>query len=134
MNTDANLLDGLTSADWDTYRRTRDEVMKLGSRHALALVEQALARLAGRPTLSFHRPGGTLIRAPGAGEEACRQIMSLARHDQLLADPAATQRLIIMVGSRLNSDLMDALCDYDTRALQIYQLLGLQMQLRIMAG
>lgn len=134
MNTIASLLEGLTSADWDMYRLTRDEVLGLGSRQALPLVEQALARLAGKAILSFHRPDGMLIRASGASEEAYRQIMLWAEGGQLLADPAATQRLIITVGSSLNCKLMNTLSDYDTRSLQIYKLLGLQMQLRIMAG
>lgn len=62
------LLAGLTSADYDVYRQTLNQVVGLGSRAALPLVEQALARRAGRPTLCFHRPGGFLVRSSGAGE------------------------------------------------------------------
>lgn len=39
-----------------------------------------------------------------------------------------------MVGDALNSQLMDELDNLGGRALQTYQLLGLQMQFRIMAG
>ena len=75
-----------------------------------------------------------LVRSPGASEDAYRQIVQLAVAGQLLADPAATQRLIFLVGNALNSQLMDELDNLGGRALQTYQLLGLQMQLRIMAG
>lgn len=108
--------------------------MDLGSQRALPLAEAALAQLAGRSSLSFHRPGGMLVRSPGASEDAYRQVVQLAVDGQLLADPAATQRLIVMAGNALNSPLMDELDNLGGRALQTYQLQGLQMQLRIMAG
>lgn len=134
MTPTAALLTGLASTDYDVYRQARDQVVGLGSRAALPLVEQALARLAGRPTLCFHRPGGFLVRSAGASEQAYQEIIRLADSGQLLADPAATQRLIVTVGQRLNGELMEELGLRDARALQIYQLLGLQMQLSIMAG
>lgn len=134
MTPTAVLLTGLTSADYDVYRQARDQVVGLGRRAALPLVEQALARLAGRSSLSFHRPGGFLMRSAGASKHAYQEIIQLADAGQLLADPAATQRLIVVVGQRLNGELMDELGLRDPRALQIYQLLGLQMQLSIMAG
>ena len=75
-----------------------------------------------------------LVRSPSASEDAYPQIVQLAVDGQLLADPAATQRLIVLVGAALNSQLMDELDNLGGRALQTYQLLGLQMQLHIMAG
>ncbi len=54
MTPTATLPAGLTSDDYDVYRQARDQVVGLGSRAALPLVEQALARLAGRSSLSFH--------------------------------------------------------------------------------
>ncbi len=69
MITNMTLLAGLTSTDFETYRQTRDQVVAMGSRAALPLVEQALAQLAHRPSLRFHRPGGMVVRSPGAREQ-----------------------------------------------------------------
>ncbi len=134
MTPNPTLLAGLTSTDFETYQQTRDRVVAMGSRAALPLVEQALAQLAHRPSLRFHRPEGMLVRSPGASTEAYNQIIRLADNGKLLDDPAHTQQLIVMVGQRLNGELMEELGLYHPRALQIYQLLGLQMQLSVMAG
>lgn len=52
MTPTATLLADLASTDYDVYRQARDQVVGLGSRAALPLVEQALARLAAIASVS----------------------------------------------------------------------------------
>lgn len=75
-----------------------------------------------------------MVRSSYASVHGYQGIIQLADVGQPLADPATTQRSIVIVGQRLNAEMMEELGPRDARALRIYQLLGLQAQLSTMAG
>lgn len=92
MTPTAALLTGLTSADYDVYRQARNQVVGLGSRAALSLVEQALARLAGRPSLSFH----PAFSPPAPSIALATQIKTLVQVKHFRADIRDLDHLLII--------------------------------------
>lgn len=98
---------------------------------ALAGVEEAIARLANHQNIFFYRPSGSIKRySQQEIQEAYDQIIHLARRDALLADPALTQALALIVDAQghRGNELLNELPQYGL-SFQAYQLLGLQFTL-----
>jgi len=104
--------------------------MNMRNRQALDAVEEAIKHLTGKQHIEFYRPGGMRMGSP---QQAYDQILQLAREGKLSDDPALIQSLIPGVAF-LNQDLMTELARVDANALAIYQLLGVQMQLKLQVG
>lgn len=124
------LVQGLLSEDKATRQASLSRALQTADQVALDSVEEAIYRLAGRRDITFYQPGGLAMFSP---QEAVDKVLALARDGRLLANPAETGSYIAKV-AWLSNSLMDELDRLDPKALQIYQLLGVQMQLRLQLG
>lgn len=126
----SKLVKDLTSTNKSTRQAALAQVMNMRNRQALDAVEEAIKHLTGKQNIEFYRPGGMRIGSP---QQAYDQILQMAREGKLADDPALTQSLIPGVAF-LNQNLMSELARVDEKALAIYQLLGVQMQLKLQIG
>jgi len=120
----------LMSTNKATRQAALGRVMSMRNRKALEAVEEAVKRLTGKQNIEFYKPGGMRMGSP---QQAYNQVLEMAREGKLSEDPALVQSLIPGVAF-MNQDLMTELGRTDAKALAIYQLLGVQMQLKMMVG
>ena len=126
----SKLVGDLTSTNKATRQAALGRVMSMRNREALDAVERAIKRLTGKQDIEFYKPGGMRMGSP---QQAYNQILKMAREGKLSDDLALVQSLIPGVAF-MNQDLMTELGHIDADALAIYQLLGVQMQLKMMVG
>ncbi len=120
----------LMSTELSIREPALNRALQLGDAAALQEVEEAIKRLTGKRQIDFYRPGGMHMGSP---QEAYNQVVALARQKKFSQDPAFVQSLIPGV-AYMNEQLMRELLTIDPKALAIYQLLGIQMQLKIQVG
>jgi hypothetical protein len=126
----SKLVGDLMSTNKATHQAALGRVMSMRNRQALEAVEKAIKRLTGKQHIEFYKPGGMRMGSP---QQAYNQILEMAREGKLSDDPALAQSLIPGVAF-MNQDLMTELGRIDAKALAIYQLLGVQMQLKMLVG
>lgn len=126
----SKLVGDLMSTNKATRQAALGRVMSMRNRKALEAVEEAVKRLTGKQNIEFYKPGGMRMGSP---QQAYNQVLEMAREGKLSEDPALVQSLIPGVAF-MNQDLMTELGRTDAKALAIYQLLGVQMQLKMMVG
>ena len=126
----SKLVKDLMSTVMATRQRAIGQVLQMRNRKALEAVEEAVKRLTGKEKIEFYRPGG--MRG-GSPQEAYDRVLKLAREGRFTDDPALVQSLIPGVAF-MNNELMSKLALIDAKALAIYQLLGVQMQLKMQVG
>lgn len=126
----SKLVKDLMSTATSTRQAALGQVMGMRNRQALDAVEEAIRNLTGKQHIEFYRPRGMRMGSP---QEAYDQILQLARDGKFADDPALVQSLIPGVAF-LNQALMSELARVDAKALAIYQLLGVQMQLALQVG
>lgn len=126
----SKLVGDLMSTNKTTRQAALGRVMSMRNREALEAVEEAVRRLTGKETIAFYKPGGMRMGSP---QQAYNQVLELAREGKFSDDPALVQSLIPGVAF-MNQNLMTELGRIDDKALAIYQLLGVQMQLKMQVG
>jgi len=126
----SKLAGDLMSINKATRQGALGRVMNMRNQQALDAVEEAIKRLTGKQHIEFYKPGGMRMGSP---QQAYNQILQMAREGKLSDDPALVQSLIPGVAF-MNQDLMTELGRIDAKALAIYQLLGVQMQLKMLVG
>jgi hypothetical protein len=126
----SQLVENLMSVKMSTREAAISQVLSMGDHRALEAVEDAICRLTGKKNIEFYSPRG--MRA-GSPQAAYDQVMKLARSGEFSDDPVVVQSLIPGVAF-MNQQLMRELAELDAKALAIYQLLGIQMQLKMQVG
>jgi hypothetical protein len=126
----SQLVKNLLSVKMSTRGAAISQVLGMGDHRALEAVEEAIRRLSGKENIEFYRPRG--MRA-GSPQAAYDQVIKLARSGEFSDDPVLLQSLIPGVAF-MNQQLMQELAELDAKALAIYQLLGVQMQLKMQVG
>lgn len=116
----------LISSDEATRQRALDEAWATGSKAWLEAVEEAIRHLSDRDRICFYEPDGM---STGDADKAYRELIRLARQDQLLRDPAFTQWLMSDVNGH-TQQLVNELAEMGGRELTLFRLLQLQMGLR----
>jgi len=124
------LVKDLIGDDMSARQAALGRVLNMGNREALDAVEEAIRRLTGKKEIDFYRPGGMRMGSP---QDAYNQVVELARKGKMGDDPAHVQSLIPGVAF-MNQQLMQELGRIDKKALTLYQLLGVQMQLKMKVG
>ena len=127
----SNLERDLISANKAIRQAALGKVINMQNREALNAVEVSIKRLTGKQHIEFYKPGGMVLIRSG---EAYNQILEIAREGRMADDPALIQSLIPRVSILENQDLMTELERVDAKAMAIYQLLGVQMQLKAIVG
>lgn len=126
----SQLVENLMSVKMSIREAAISQVLSMGNHQALEAVEDAICRLTDKENIEFYRPRG--MRA-GSPQAAYDQVMKLARSGEFSDDPVLVQSLIPGVAF-MNQQLMQELAKLDAKALAIYQLLGIQMQLNMQVG
>ena len=129
---DESLVRGVMAKDIKVRDEWLVNALRLKNNQALAAVEEAIARLAGRADIRFYQTGGLLNLSGRERKAFFDQVVELARMDALLKDPIKTQYNMVRVGKELNPMMLSELVNINAQALHIVQLLGIQMQLAVM--
>ena len=116
----------LISSDEAIRQRALDEAWATGGKGWLEAVEEAIRHLSDRDRICFYEPDGM---STGDSSKAYRELIRLARQDQLLRDPAFTQWLMIDVNGQ-TQQLVNELAAMGGRELILFRLLQLQLGLR----
>lgn len=102
-----------------------DRLLKRPSRQTLDEVESAICRLVNKPALKFYKPAG--FSRPS--QEIYDLLLAFARSGMFFEDPLLIQSMLPKIGER-NQEMLQWLAANQPAALVLYQLLGVQMQLR----
>ncbi len=121
------LVNNLISSENKKRETAISQVLAMANYEALEAVENAIYRLTNKKDLQFYKPGG---ERSGYRQEVYNLILYFAHSGMLFDDPVLIQSLIPKVAQK-NQQLMQELAEIDQSVLAIYQLLGIQMQLKM---
>jgi hypothetical protein len=118
-----SMLDSLVGDNRKEFESALATVIELRN---VDMVEKAIRQRTGKPDFQFYKPQGMFVSSP---DEVMAQILEFSKTGQFTQEAELIQSLIPKVGL-MNNELMDELLKISVKDLSLYQLLGVQMQLR----
>ena len=123
MKLEGAYIDYLAGDDRARFEQALEYVV---SNRRVSMVEEAIRLRTRKPDFDFYKPQGLFASEP---EGVKNQILQLSREGKFTQEAETIQALIPKVAF-MNADLMQELAATSPRDLALYQLLGVQLQLR----
>jgi tetratricopeptide (TPR) repeat protein len=126
---EAKFIQDLISNNTRVRQQALGEILKLGNRDALGYVEAAIKKITGLNDIQYYEVKFGRMRATDPNRTYIA-IMQLVHDKTFFTNPGKVQSLIPGIGWK-NDQLMSELHDNYPREFILYQLLGIQMQLKL---